>query len=169
MAPEPLGEDGLGAIYDRFAPRLFAVAMRLLSVREEAEECVQDLFVNLARTGDSRPRIEDLSAYLFSSIRRSAIARSRAQERREQLVSVLERSGEPAMNAPDSLDARALHQALADLPDEQREVVTLKIDGQLTFAEIALVLRISQNTAASRYRYALEKIRLSLEISGATP
>lgn len=162
MAPDSLGEDGLAAIYDQFAPRLFAVAMRLLGVREEAEECVQELFVALARTDDSRPRIEDQSAYLFASIRRAATAWSRAQGRREQLVSVLERSGEPAVMAPDSLDARALQRALSELPEEQREVVTLKIEGQLAFAEISQVLRISQNTAASRYRYALEKIRTAL-------
>ena len=64
--------------------------------------------------------------------------------------------------APDSLDARALQRALSELPEEQREVVTLKIEGQLAFAEISQVLRISQNTAASRYRYALEKIRTAL-------
>ena len=39
------------------------------------------------------------------------------------------------------------------LPPEQREVVLLKIDGELTFAQIAEVIGASMNTAASRYRY----------------
>ena len=51
---------------------------------------------------------------------------------------------------------------VARLPQEQREVVALKIDGGLTFAEIGEALSISANTAASRYRYALEKLRDSL-------
>jgi RNA polymerase sigma-70 factor (ECF subfamily) len=49
--------------------------------------------------------------------------------------------------------------AVAALPPTQREVIALKIDGGLTFAEIASVLGTSINTVASRYRYALEKIR----------
>jgi RNA polymerase sigma-70 factor (ECF subfamily) len=51
------------------------------------------------------------------------------------------------------------------LPCEQREVVLLKIDGELTFAQIAVVMGTSINTAASRYRYALEKLRTELETS----
>jgi RNA polymerase sigma-70 factor (ECF subfamily) len=49
------------------------------------------------------------------------------------------------------------------LPPKQREVIAMKIDGELTFAEIGAVLGVSANTAASRYRYALEKLRRSLE------
>ena len=49
------------------------------------------------------------------------------------------------------------------LPPEQREVVLLKIDGELTFVQIGQVLGVSMNTAASRYRYALEKLRTTLE------
>ena len=49
--------------------------------------------------------------------------------------------------------------ALASLPEEQRAVIHLKIWENLTFARIAVVLDIPANTAASRYRYALEKLR----------
>ena len=57
----------------------------------------------------------------------------------------------------------ALERALARLPVEQREVVALKVDGELTFAEIGAVMGISPNTAASRYRYALGKLRAELK------
>jgi RNA polymerase sigma-70 factor (ECF subfamily) len=65
---------------------------------------------------------------------------------------------EPAAELPDD----ALAAAVAALPDAQREVVALKIDAGLTFAEIAAVTGTSLNTAASRYRYALEKLRTAL-------
>jgi len=55
-----------------------------------------------------------------------------------------------------------LEQALQSLPPEQREVIALKVDAGLTFAEIGVSLGISPNTAASRYRYALEKLRSAL-------
>ena len=45
----------------------------------------------------------------------------------------------------------------------------MKIDGQLTFAEIGRVLGVSPNTAASRYRYALEKLRAMLQKTAAGP
>ena len=153
----------LGALYDEHAARLYAVAHRLLGVREEAEECVQDLFVALARSRTERERIEDMRAYLFASLRRLAGARGRAQSRRAQLQDVLARSGEPHAGAPDASEARALQRAIESLPQEQREIVALKIDVQLTFAEIAESMELNLNTAASRYRYALEKIRAQLE------
>ena len=64
--------------------------------------------------------------------------------------------------APVEIEDEALAAAVAALPIEQREVIALKIDGDLTFAEIAAVIGISANTAASRYRYALEKLRAAL-------
>ncbi len=60
-------------------------------------------------------------------------------------------------------DCHRLRQAIRLLPDEQREVVALKIDGELTFAQIAQIMGVSINTAASRYRYALQKLRTLLE------
>jgi RNA polymerase sigma-70 factor (ECF subfamily) len=59
-------------------------------------------------------------------------------------------------------DRVAVRQALAALPPEQREVVRLKVYEQLTFAEISRSVRASVNTVASRYRYALEKLRKAL-------
>ena len=53
--------------------------------------------------------------------------------------------------------------AVERLPSEQREVVILKIWNELTFAEIASILEISQNTAASRYRYALGALKKTLQ------
>jgi DNA-directed RNA polymerase specialized sigma24 family protein len=63
-----------------------------------------------------------------------------------------------------------LTRALESLPPDQREVIALKIEGELTFAQIAAVLGISPNTAASRYRYALERLRGKLpDASGSAP
>jgi RNA polymerase sigma-70 factor (ECF subfamily) len=61
------------------------------------------------------------------------------------------------MPADDDLAA-----AVARLPTAQREVVSLKIDGGLTFAQIAAVLGTNINTAAGRYRAALDKLRAAM-------
>ena len=62
-------------------------------------------------------------------------------------------------SAEDCESRRLVQNALTRLPDMYREVVTLKVWGELTFAEIADVLGIPANTAASRYRYGLEELR----------
>lgn len=54
---------------------------------------------------------------------------------------------------------RAIESALAALPPEQREIVQLKVYEDWTFQEIADLLAIPLNTAASRYRYAMDKLR----------
>ena len=55
-----------------------------------------------------------------------------------------------------------LRHAVQALPDDQREVIVLHVWGELTFSQIADVLGISANTAASRYRYAIAKLRDAL-------
>ena len=55
--------------------------------------------------------------------------------------------------------SQLIQAAMSQLPDIYREVVTLKVWGELTFAEIADSLNIPANTAASRYRYGLEELR----------
>ncbi|MBU6410606.1 MAG: sigma-70 family RNA polymerase sigma factor, partial [Verrucomicrobia bacterium] len=65
----------------------------------------------------------------------------------------------PAID-PDEQTFRAeLAAALSELPQEQRAVLHLKLWDGLTFEEIAAALEISANTAASRYRYGLDKLR----------
>jgi RNA polymerase sigma-70 factor (ECF subfamily) len=62
----------------------------------------------------------------------------------------------------DNPDWHRLHAAIRALPEEQREVLVLKIDGELTYAQIARIVGVSVSTAASRYQYALKKLKTSL-------
>jgi RNA polymerase sigma-70 factor (ECF subfamily) len=148
--------DALALLYDRFAPALYRTACGLLGSAADAEDVVHDVFVALARGRAQLPAIINARSYLFVALRRMVVRRT------------VRRSPGPL---PDDMpDTRKpperdehLDQALARLPAEQREVVVLKIDGDLTFAELADVLGISPNTAASRYRYAMEKLRADLE------
>lgn len=127
----------------------------------DAEDLLQEAFVRMWRlyghTGEVSPSL------VFRSIRRLAIDWARSQDRR------VIREGKVAfgMNACDWFDRSlerderqvALLQAVERLPNEQKEVLTLKIWGDQTFDEIAKILSISLNTAASRYRYAMEKLK----------
>jgi RNA polymerase sigma-70 factor (ECF subfamily) len=66
----------------------------------------------------------------------------------------------PSGRAEDSL---VLQKALLQIPDEQCEAIVLRVWGEMTFEEIARVAGVSPNTAASRYRYGLNKLRGLLE------
>lgn len=59
-------------------------------------------------------------------------------------------------------EADLLRKSVESLSEKLREVIVMKIWGGLTFAQIAEVLKVSQNTAASRYRYALEQLQKKL-------
>lgn len=127
----------------------------------DAEDVLQESLVETWRRAQGRPE----TALVFATIRRRAIDLARRSDRR----ALREASGvenEPAwFAAPQGPDAEAtalLEAEVRRLPEAQREVVTLKVWGGLTFAEIAAALEIPQGTAASRYRLALESLRQTL-------
>jgi RNA polymerase sigma-70 factor, ECF subfamily len=156
-------EDAFAALYDRFGGPLLRVAWCLLGSRQDAEDAVQEVFLGLVRSQAAIGKVDSLRGYLFSALRHAV---ARLAKRRK--TPVLPADDPPArdLNAEGEIDPelfQLLEWALAALPGEQREVLSLKIDGGLTFAEVAAVLGIRPNTAASRYRYALEKLRAMLD------
>jgi RNA polymerase sigma-70 factor (ECF subfamily) len=99
---------------------------------------------------------------LFATIQRRAIDRARQEDRRarrEQVAGVNDAQPWFDTGVEDRELSRLMQAALADLPAEQREVITLKVWGELTFAEIAEALDIPLNTAASRHRYGMDALR----------
>ncbi|MDB5293270.1 MAG: polymerase sigma-70 factor [Phycisphaerales bacterium] len=154
--------EAFAALYERLGMSLLRVGRAMAGSHEEAEDAVQDVFVSLAKSRERLAGVEDLEAYVFAVLRNVVAARATRRKKeqaklREMALAVTE-AREPRAAGEDGLEA-----ALASLPAEQREVVALKIDGGLTFSQIAQVLGVSPNTAASRYRYALEKLRTALE------
>ena len=155
--------EAIVALYDQYGARLFRVACSLISLPADAEDAVQEVFLGLVRGHTELERICNPRAYLFAALRRAALRL--AERRHAEMASPASAFQEIAAPVPRTIDAdraEQLEHALSSLPAEQRELIALKIDGGLSFAEIALVLGISPNTAASRYRYAIEKLRIAL-------
>jgi RNA polymerase sigma-70 factor (ECF subfamily) len=149
----------LGALYDRHAARLYRYAVMILADRDAAGDAVQQVFTRLVDRRD-RPEIE--ASYLRRAIRNECFSMLRDRRRRPQASDsheILE-----AMSARDEMPEERLtiQAALLALRADQREVVHLKIFEGLTFQEIAELTGESINTIASRYRYALEKMRAVL-------
>jgi RNA polymerase sigma-70 factor (ECF subfamily) len=152
-------EDAFAVLYDRYGRSLFRVACTLLRSRPDAEDAVQEVFLGLARSRAALGNVESLRAYLFSALRHAAARLAARAKTNARPVDDLPDRATSATAAIDAETSHLLERGLAALPAEQREVLALKIDGGLTFAEIADVLGIRPNTAASRYRYALAKLR----------
>jgi RNA polymerase sigma-70 factor (ECF subfamily) len=103
---------------------------------------------------------------MYACVRRCALDRLRAGRRRAARESAAARpeATEPLFTAAPERDERraAIETALAQLPADQRQVLVLKIWGGLKYPQIADTLNIPANTAASRYRYAVDKLRALL-------
>jgi len=147
-------------------PKLLLCARQWTRSLAEAEDVVQEAFVRYWKHQRQLPG--DPQALLITSIRRAACdsarqaARRAAREEKAGLGHESDAFFEPRPG--DDADRRhEIELALRALPDEQREVLVLKIWQELTFDQIAGVLAISANTAASRYRYALAALRKELK------
>ena len=149
--------DRLADLYDRFAGTLFRHAAMILADRAAAADVVHTVFLRLAKAG-SGGDVESL-AYLRRGVRNECYSVMRTR-RREIVIAVAAPLLESVQAADDRPAERlALEQALQQLPAEQREVVHLKVWEGMTFQEIADLTGESLNTAASRYRYAIEHLR----------
>jgi RNA polymerase sigma-70 factor (ECF subfamily) len=150
--------------FSQLAPGLVLFARQWARSAADAEDIVQEAFVRFWR------KQHDVSnrGLLYATVRSIALDFLRRDSRRTKRESVamedVDQTVEPAFEI-ESDEQRALVGALDLLPAEQREVLTLKIWNELTFAEIASALGISQNTAASRYRYALAALKKNLPAS----
>jgi RNA polymerase sigma-70 factor (ECF subfamily) len=160
------GDDAaLAAVYDAYAGAVYRQALAIVGSSADAEDVVQEVFLKLVRRRGGP--IRELKAYLFTAARHEAASVLR-QRRREQPDADAAAAPGPTPSAASSADALMLRNALAALPQEQRDVVIFKVYEDLTFAQIGERVRASAHTVASRYRYALKKLRAALGESDAS-
>jgi RNA polymerase sigma-70 factor (ECF subfamily) len=167
------------ACFQRLGPRLLIFARQWLPSLSDAEDAVQEAFIRFWRKHQGFHMHNQ--GLLFAAVRSAALDHLRRESRRmrreqaaffdggaalgmEAGVSLFEAPQAGADSAQEQ--SRLLESAVRQLPPEQREVLTLKVWGELTFAEIGTALGIPQNTAASRYRYALSALRKLLQPVG---
>lgn len=154
MIKGKLDRERIRDLYDRDGRVLLAYAVSLLRDRAAAEDVLHQVFTrllqgNLEINGSPVP-------YLYRAIRNAAFNYKRDRARETDL----ETNGR-WLEAPQGMEdaGLALEAALQELPSEQREVIVLHIWGEMTFDETAAALDISPNTAASRYRYGLARLK----------
>ncbi len=157
-------------LYDACADRVHHYLVVRLGSRSDADDVLQETFVCLARTRRRLARVENVEAYVFATARNEAIRWLQRHARRGRLREVLSR--ESLFHEAAREDALAFETAewvvasLARLSEDLREIVELKIYGNLTFREISEVTRLPQGTVATRYRSAMVKLRLQMVKEG---
>lgn len=156
-------------------PRLLLFARQQTRSQEDAQDVLQDALVKLVdklRAGEFVGGQEAWLPYLYTAIRRLAIDLSRREDRRKRREDIVSSDVEADQRetfhpwfeggASDGETRVQLEESLKELPPKFAEVIVMKIWGEQTFAQIGETLGISQNTAASRYRYGLEALKRSL-------
>lgn len=162
--------DALGALYDRFSPSLLAVAQRMLGSAREAEDVVQDVFLEAWHRARHYERSRgSVRTWLMMRLRSRSLDRLRATRRAAAVAfdeALLPRAAGATLStdAPDgTADHRALNRALTSLPHDQREVLELGYFAGQSCAEIASVLSVPVGTVKSRMSRAIAQLRVQLQ------
>ena len=156
-------KDALRRIYEKYKDELLALALSLLRDRSLAEDVVHDVFVCFAATTGAFRLSGTLKGYLSTCVANGARDRNRLRAGRDVGLEAAEAVDcgceGPLESAAGREESARLDDLLACLPYEQREVIVLHLHQEMRFREIAETLGVSINTAQSRYRYGLDKLR----------
>ena len=146
-------------LYDAHAQALFGFLLNLTRNEEDTRDLMQEIFLKLGRQPALLAGMREPRAYLLRLAHNVAVdlfrRRATREKHHEETVEIFAPTDDP----DEAAFRQAITAAMEELPAEQRAVVHLKLWEDLTFDRIAEVLDISINTAASRYRYALDKLR----------
>ena len=155
--------DFLVRVYDDHAQTLFAFLLNVTRDETDTKDLLQELFVKLAKQPGLLEAARDERAYLIRLAHNLAVDLMRRRATRGKNYGQLAAESGPVFAPVADPDEQAFRQALTaaleELPPQQRAVVHLKLWEGLTFEAIAEALHIKPNTAASRYRYGLDKLR----------
>lgn len=157
-------------LVDRYAQRLRSYLLRQADA-QEVDDLLQEVFLRLVRNSRKLARRETIEGWLFSVARNLTLDRRRAARRWRPLTiedSELElrRGGAGALDPEDALESKLLgervEEAVASLPEHEREIFLLRHYSKLSFREIAALLGIPVNTALSRMHRGIERLRRAL-------
>jgi RNA polymerase sigma-70 factor, ECF subfamily len=158
-------ETALAALYDRYRLILFGLLVRILNSREEAEDVLQEVFLQVwRRAADFDEQRGRPFTWLVTLTRSRAIDRLRVLAARQRLAdsAAQETTDEASDAVADTLHAEQreiVARALASLPEEQRRTLKLAYFEGLTQSEIATQLGTPLGTVKTRMRAGMMKLR----------
>ncbi len=165
MMPQEQKNGDWRGLWKEFGPKLLLFARQQTPALSDAEDIVQEAFVRYWKARQSDPALSP--NLLYTLVKRIAIDQARRiacrQSHEAEALALCEAETASFANPMEDQERKEYVEALLNrLPETQREVLVLKIWGELTFEEIGQALDLSPNTAASRYRYAVQQLREQL-------
>ena len=156
--------EALRRIYDKYHRQLLKLAIVLTGDPDIAEDIVQDVFTRFAQSANRIGLIGSLRSYLITSTLNGVRNLRRIHRRRhvqslDNAENISATTRRPDQWAVLSERLERLSDAMACLPYEQREVITLRMEANMPFRQIASVQETSISTVNARYRYGIEKLR----------
>jgi len=160
--------DALCRIYEKYKDNLLRLASGLLNDRTAAEDIVHDCFVSFAQSADRLNLRGNLKSYLSTSVVNRVRSRhlSRGRHKTTSLngaEAVISNTKRPEQWIIENERLKQLNNALAQLPYEQREAISMHLQGGMKFKEIARSQDVPTSTIQSRYRYGLDRLRSILD------
>ena len=164
--------EAVAVFYDQMAGALFSIAVRILGDAHEAEEALQDVFVQIwDKAAAFDPTMGSPFHWTLSITRNRCIDRLRARQRRFRLISELQETpaaghatdDHPFQVALTEDELAAVRSAVSGLPGEQRQAIEMAFFGGMTHLEIAEALKTPLGTIKARIRRGMLKLRDSLQ------
>lgn len=165
----------VGLLYDRYAPMMLPLALRIVRDRAEAEDVVHDAFVTVAdRAGQYAAERGSVTAWLVTLVRNLSIDRTRRRDRRGAIArDVIAHEPPASARDPERLTTEAaerakIRKALDSLPEAQRQTLEVAFFEGLSYPEIAEREGVPLGTIKSRAARALASLRSALEREGVS-
>jgi RNA polymerase sigma-70 factor (ECF subfamily) len=156
-------KEALRSIYELYKDDMLGLAIALLNNSSSAEDVTHDVFVRFAQKAGRFELKGSLKAYLLTSVANAVRDRYRAKSTRDvaldQINDFVHENIEPVAEMVLGEESVKLNDALGQLKYEQREAIVLHLHENMKFRQIAELQSVSTNTAQSRYRYGLDKLR----------
>lgn len=161
-------------LYRRHKDALFRYLLRLCHQRTAAEDVFQEVWGKIIKSRDTYRPTAKFTTFLYHVAHNCFIDHLRRNKRHDDRADIDPDSRPGDGDCPEtlverSLARRRLDAALSALPDEQRDVFLLYEEAGLSLDEIAMVTDCKRETAKSRLRYAVGKLRAALDESPETP
>jgi RNA polymerase sigma-70 factor (ECF subfamily) len=165
-ADQPPFED----LYRQYMGRIYAFVRAQVDSSSDAEDVTAQVFMNAYQAyARFEPRHSTPAAWLFRIARNATLDHFRAQGRRERLRRTIEHQpvaeADPASKAEERIQYRALLERVAQLPERQREAISLRHSG-LSFDEVGQLLGCSEDAAKMLYHRALKALREAVQREG---
>jgi len=158
-------EQAFASLYDRYRRPLFVFGVRMLGSAEAARDLVQDTFLGIWERRGALERPRSFRGWLFTVGRNRCLTLLRQRRTRARLDTVAH--APPAAEAPVSCleaeeESRRIRQAVAELPDGQREVLVLREYQELSYREIAEITGASESAVKARLFRARQALAVRL-------